>query len=57
MVTNMQFAAVAAYLLWCLCASLSDRFVLDEDEDGGEEFTTRSRGRLSRGLTPPDRNG
>jgi hypothetical protein len=26
MVTNVQFAAVAAYLLWCLCASLSDRF-------------------------------
>jgi hypothetical protein len=26
MVTNWQFAGVAAYLLWCLCASLSDRF-------------------------------
>jgi hypothetical protein len=26
MVTNLQFAGVAAYLLWCLCASLSDRF-------------------------------
>ena len=25
MVTNLQFAAVAAYLLWCLCASLSER--------------------------------
>jgi hypothetical protein len=57
MVTNMQFAAVAAYLLWCLCASLSDRFVLDEDEDGNEKFTTRSRGRWSRGVTPSDRDG
>jgi hypothetical protein len=25
MVTYLQFAAVAAYLLWCLCASLSGR--------------------------------
>lgn len=25
MVTNLQFAGVAAYLLWCLFASLSDR--------------------------------
>jgi len=25
MVTNLQFAAVAAYLLWCLFASVSDR--------------------------------
>ena len=24
MVSNLQFAAVAAYLLWCLFASLSD---------------------------------
>ena len=30
MVTNLQFAAVAAYLLWCLLASLSD--VLDRDQ-------------------------
>jgi hypothetical protein len=32
MVTNLQFAGVAAYLLWCLCASLSDRLVPDEPE-------------------------
>lgn len=25
MVTNLQFAAVAAYLLWCLFASLTNR--------------------------------
>jgi hypothetical protein len=25
MITNLQFAGVAAYLLWCLCASVSDR--------------------------------
>ena len=29
MVTNLQFAAVAAYLLWCLCASLTDWFADD----------------------------
>jgi hypothetical protein len=57
MVTNMQFAAVAAYLLWCLCASLSDRFALDEDEGEDESYTTRSRGRCSRGVTPSDREG
>ena len=33
MVTNWQFAGVAAYLLWCLCASLSDRFVAGMQED------------------------
>ena len=35
MVTNVQFAAVAAYLLWCLCASLSPRdveHVIDESD-------------------------
>ena len=26
MVTNLQFAAVAAYLLWCLVSSLSGVF-------------------------------
>jgi hypothetical protein len=31
MVTNLQFAAVAAYLLWCLFASVSDR--LDGSND------------------------
>ena len=31
MVSNLQFAAVAAYLLWCLFASLSG--VLSADED------------------------
>ena len=33
MVTNLQFAGVAAYLLWCLCASLSDRFGTVEQGD------------------------
>lgn len=32
MVDNLQFAAVAAYLLWCLCASLSDRLELPDDD-------------------------
>jgi hypothetical protein len=32
MVTNLQFAAVAAYLLWCLFASLSDRFGPGRDD-------------------------
>ncbi len=31
MVTNLQFAAVAAYLLWCLFAAVSDRFEGSED--------------------------
>jgi hypothetical protein len=34
MVTNLQFAAVAAYLLWCLFASVSDR--LDPGQDDAE---------------------
>jgi hypothetical protein len=33
MVTNLQFAAVAAYLLWCLFASVSDR--LESSNDAG----------------------
>jgi hypothetical protein len=37
MVTNLQFAGVAAYLLWCLCASLSDRLV-----DGAESIIVES---------------
>lgn len=32
MVTNLQFAAVAAYLLWCLFASVSDRLDLGSDD-------------------------
>jgi hypothetical protein len=32
MVENLQFAAVAAYLLWCLCASLTG--VLHTEGDG-----------------------
>ncbi len=35
MVTNWQFAGVAAYLLWCLCASLSDMFV-----SGAQEYAS-----------------
>ncbi len=31
MVDNLQLVAVVAYLLWCLCASLSDRFEVPED--------------------------
>ena len=38
MVTNLQFAAVAAYLLWCLFASLTNqqkrgaKSVIDESD-------------------------
>ncbi len=34
MVDNLQFVAVVAYLLWCLCASLSDRFEVPENDAG-----------------------
>lgn len=37
MVTNLQFAAVAAYLLWCLFASVSDRLEGPNDADGSDE--------------------
>ena len=42
MVENLQFAAVAAYLLWCLFASLSG--VIGTDEDGIEpEFAKATK--------------
>ena len=31
MVTELQFAAVAAYLLWCLVSSLTGVFGIDQD--------------------------
>ena len=34
MVTELQFAAVAAYLLWCLFSSLSG--VLGSEQEGAE---------------------
>ena len=47
MVTNLQFAAVAAYLLWCLFSSLSGVLAADDDdaepnidESDKNEFTT-----------------
>ena len=33
MVSNLQFAAVAAYLLWCLFSALTG--VVDSDEQAG----------------------
>ena len=33
MVTNLQFAAVAAYLLWCLFASVSGAFTADLENE------------------------
>jgi hypothetical protein len=33
MVDTLQLIAVAAYLLWCLCTSLSDRLELPEDDE------------------------
>lgn len=32
MVEKLQFVAVLAYLLWCLCASLSDSFEIPEND-------------------------
>jgi hypothetical protein len=32
MVTNLQFGAVAAYLLWCLFASLTTAFEPADDD-------------------------
>ena len=32
MVSNLQFAAVAAYLLWCLFSALTGTFGSDEQE-------------------------
>jgi hypothetical protein len=48
MVTNLQFAAVAAYLLWCLFSALTGVFDTDDTEAGVQingsdkngEFTT-----------------
>ena len=40
MVTELQFAAVAAYLLWCLFSSLSG--VLGHDQDDAEPETCES---------------
>lgn len=34
MISNLQFAAVAAYLLWCLLASLTEVLGPDEDDAG-----------------------
>jgi hypothetical protein len=34
MVTNLQFAAVAAYLLWCLFSALTGVFDADDTEAG-----------------------
>ena len=33
MVTELQFAAVAAYLLWCLFSALTGAFGSDRDAD------------------------
>ncbi len=45
MVTNLQFAAVAAYLLWCLASSLSGVFRPDSSDTetqtkNYDQFTT-----------------
>ena len=45
MVTNLQFAAVAAYLLWCLVASLTGLLQPDSADtktsaENNDEFTT-----------------
>ena len=50
MVTNLQFAAVAAYLLWCLFVSVSDR--LEGSTDAGaliDESDAKGAGRVVRG--------
>jgi hypothetical protein len=45
-VENLQFAAVAAYLLWCLFASLSG--VIGTEEDGIEPESAKATKRNSR---------
>ena len=45
MVTNLQFAAVAAYLLWCLFSSLTGLLQPEDADtetaaDNNDEFTT-----------------
>ena len=45
MVTNLQFAAVAAYLLWCLVSSLSgvlrpDNADTERRTENYDQFTT-----------------
>jgi hypothetical protein len=46
MVDTLQLVAVAAYLLWCLFASLSDVLRSPED-DGGSKFLKAAKLRLS----------
>ena len=47
MVSNLQFAAVAAYLLWCLFASLSD--VIGPGRDDAEQYINESDKNVSVG--------
>ena len=47
MVTNLQFAGVAAYLLWCLFSSLSG--TLADDSDGVERNICESDKNATRG--------
>ena len=49
MVTELQFAAVAAYLLWCLFSSLTG--VLGPDQDDAEPAVYESD-RLTKSLLP-----
>lgn len=47
MVDTLQLVAVAAYLLWCLFASLGD--VLRSSEDGDSKFPKATKLRLLAG--------
>ena len=66
MVSNLQFAAVAAYLLWCLFSALTGTVGSDEqaaapDNESNKKATLACArahhgvaGRCSRGATPLD---
>ncbi len=56
MVSNLQFAAVAAYLLWCLFSALtgaigSDGQAVAPDIDETDEEGIKTGSRCSRGTT------
>ena len=51
MVSNLQFAAVAAYLLWCLFASLSD-VIGPGREDGAGSAIDESDKNVSESVAP-----
>jgi hypothetical protein len=43
MVTELQFAAVAAYLLWCLVSSLAGVLGADQDDETISETSENNK--------------